>query len=136
MARFNTMVAEPKTPKSRDFVGLPIPGAAAMVASTVFFMKEYPFLDEIKPVFLILLVYLLSFLMVSNFRYRSFKQLTFKKRRPFNLLVMIVLAIFVVAAFPQLMLFSIFFLYSLSGLLEKGFHLIKYHPEGSIKTDK
>lgn len=136
LARFNTLVGESKTPRSKDFVGLPIPGAAALVASTFFFIKEYPFFEDFRSVFLILMVYLLSFLMVSNFRYRSFKQLDFRKKRPFNLLVMSVLVIFVVAAFPQLMLFLIFFSYSLSGLFEKGVHLLGFHHQRSLKNEK
>src|SRR5690554_1211184 len=53
--------------------------------------------------------------MVSNFRYHSFKDVDWRGRVSFLAILAIVLAFVVVATEPSLVLFSIFFLYAISG---------------------
>lgn len=118
LARFNVQIA---TVEKSYFIGLPIPGAAEMIAATVLM---YYFLGgegaANKRVILLLVIYLLAGLMVSNFRYFSFKQLNLKKRHPLWLLVSAILFIKLTIAEPQIMFFSVFFLYTLSGPLLWG----------------
>ena len=64
---------------------------------------------------IIILVYILSFLMVSSIRYPSFKEFELKKQKPFNVLVAIILVLIVVAYKPKIMLFFIMLMYILSG---------------------
>ena len=115
LARFNVQIANVE---KSHFVGLPIPAAAEMIAATVLM---YYFLGGAgaanKRVILLLVIYLLAGLMVSNFRYFSFKQVSFKRRHPFWILVSAILFIKLTIAEPQVMFFAVFLLYTLSGPL-------------------
>ena len=115
LARFNVQM---RSVEKSHFVGLPIPAAAEMIAATVLM---YYFLGgegaPHKRVILLLVIYLLAGLMVSNFHYFSFKQFTLKRRHPFWILVSAILFIKLTIAEPQIMFFSVFFLYTLSGPL-------------------
>jgi len=51
------------------------------------------------------MIYGLSFLMVSNIRYPSFKELGLIRRKPFSVLVFVVSSIVVIVAEPEIMLF-------------------------------
>ncbi|HLG22414.1 MAG TPA: CDP-diacylglycerol--serine O-phosphatidyltransferase [Candidatus Manganitrophaceae bacterium] len=117
LARFNVQVSGPE---SKDFVGLPIPAAASLIATSVM-LDNYilHFGKEIRPVFILTLTYLLAFLMVSTIRYRSFKNFNLRDRKPFSLLVSLILLLLVLLTAPQVMLFSLFALYALSGVTEK-----------------
>ena len=53
--------------------------------------------DTVKHLSLLLLVYVLSYLMVSNHRYLSFKQLEIKKEKKFQLVVFMLLFLILVA---------------------------------------
>src|SRR3990172_12656552 len=55
--------------------------------------------------------------MVSKVRYRSLKEIDIARRRPFTILVSLLLAMLIIAAEPSLLLFGLFFLYALSGFL-------------------
>ncbi len=115
LARFNVQA---RNVEKTHFVGLPIPGAAEMIAAIVLM---YYFLGgegaTNKQVILLLVIYLLAGLMVSNFQYFSIKQLDLKKRHPFWLLVSAILVIKLIIAEPQIMFFTLFLLYILSGPL-------------------
>ncbi len=62
-------------------------------------------------------VFVLALLMVSNIKYYSFKDLNYFARKPFTSLVMIILVLVVVIAEPQIMIFTFTVGYSLSGPL-------------------
>jgi len=120
LARFNVQV---NTVESKRFVGLPIPAAACMVASTVLFLEQYKRLPQelfeapfmFKRLALITLIYLLAFLMVSNFRYYSFKDPALIRRQPFGFLLLAVVLLIVVVLNPIEMTFAIMLTYVLSG---------------------
>lgn len=76
LARFNVQV---HVVDKRSFVGLPIPAAAGTLAGLIWAFAESPS-EEVKAAFLPVTV-LLSFLMVSTFRYRSFKDIDLRSRR-------------------------------------------------------
>ena len=111
LARFNVITA---VTDRRFFVGLPIPAAAGCVASTVLLLGEREW-SRWEPVALTVATYFLAMLMVSTFRYWSFKELDFARRRPFRILIFVVLGVLIVASHPQLFLFLSFGLYTLSG---------------------
>lgn len=117
LARFNVQITGPE---SKDFVGLPIPAAASLIATSVM-LDNYilHFGKEIRPALILGLTYLLAFLMVSSIRYRSFKNLNLKDRKPLGVLVGLVLVLSVLVTAPQVMLFALFALYVLSGMVEK-----------------
>ena len=97
------------------FKGLPIPAGACFLASLVLFTTAVGGLPQLKHILIIILVYILSFLMVSSIHYPSFKGFELKKQKPFNVLVAIILVLVVVAYKPKIMLFFIIFTYVLSG---------------------
>lgn len=74
LARFNT-----STSSSPDFEGLPIPAAAAMNVSIVLFFFRLGIDPEPYKLILLILMFGLSFCMVSSFRYKSFKKVSFLK---------------------------------------------------------
>jgi CDP-diacylglycerol--serine O-phosphatidyltransferase len=112
LARFNVQVEEVG---SKHFVGLPIPAAASMLATTVLMASEvgYPGPVHFWPV--VAVVFGLSFLMVSNIHYLSFKELGLAKLKSFNWLVALILFFILVAVQPQVMGFVLLALYVLLG---------------------
>lgn len=61
------------------------------------------------------MVFLLSFCMVSSFRYKSLKKVSFFKSMKFNKLVGLILVFVAVATEPYILLFVVFSLYVVSG---------------------
>jgi CDP-diacylglycerol--serine O-phosphatidyltransferase len=123
LARFNVQV---HVTDKRYFVGLPIPAAAAVVATGVFFMRGSSAViiygrelirPEVAAAGVLVGVYALGFLMVSRIRYRSLKELEMRKRRPVAILTLLLLALIVVASNPSLFLFILCALYAASGPL-------------------
>jgi CDP-diacylglycerol--serine O-phosphatidyltransferase len=68
-----------------------------------------------KQVVLLLMVYALALLMVSNVRYYSFKDIDLRTRLPFYALVGAIIAVVLVIAQPQILLFVALLAYVLSG---------------------
>lgn len=112
LARFNVQV---DTVESKRFLGLPIPAAASMVATCVLLFYHLGGSGSIRKVSVLILIYVLALLMVSNVRYYSFKDPDLVKRQPFGFLVLLIFLIIVVVAEPQIMLFSLMSCYALSG---------------------
>ena len=82
LARFNVLAARGDKGSSRFFVGLPIPLAAgAIVALVIAHYRQFGSTTEAAThVPIALVVVLLSFLMVSTVRYRTFKDLHLSSR--------------------------------------------------------
>lgn len=115
LARFNVQA---RTVEKTHFVGLPIPAAAEMIAATV--VMYYYLHGEAagnKPLILLLVIYLLAGLMVSNIQYSSFKYFSLKKRHPIWILISAILSIKVTILYPEVVFFTVFVLYTLSGPL-------------------
>jgi CDP-diacylglycerol--serine O-phosphatidyltransferase len=68
-----------------------------------------------RHVIVLLMVYALAGLMVSNVRYFSFKEIDIHRRQPFWVLLAVILVLKLLIAEPQLCLFAGFFLYAASG---------------------
>ncbi|WP_022853470.1 CDP-diacylglycerol--serine O-phosphatidyltransferase [Thermodesulfatator atlanticus] len=111
LAKFNVQAAR----EPNYFSGLPSPGAAGLMASTVLFSLWIGLEQPVKHIAILLMVYIVSYLMVSNAPYPSFKKLTFAERHPFYSLVFFVLFLTVIAAEPHVTLFVGFLLYATSG---------------------
>ncbi len=112
LARFNSQDCETD---STNFVGLPCPAAAAMISAAVLFTNFLGITGEVKHISLLMLVYLLSYLMVSTHAYYSFKEIPPIKMKRFQMLVVFLLLFILVAAEPQIMLFALFLIYLGSG---------------------
>lgn len=113
LARFNVQ----KTVIDKAFFqGLPIPMAAGIVASSVLAFNDLGF-EASKSYLLLGITFLLGFTMVSNFRYRSFKDIDLKQRKPFTYLVIGVLLFSIIAIRPEVMLFVTFMTYATLGAI-------------------
>lgn len=111
LARFNVQVG---VVEKNYFQGLPIPMAAGIIASAFLAFDDMGWMAE-GSVLLLVVTILLAFVMVSNFRYRSFKDIDLKQRLPFRYLIAGVIVLFVVALRPEVMLFVLFFGYAALG---------------------
>ncbi|MBU0484171.1 MAG: CDP-diacylglycerol--serine O-phosphatidyltransferase [Proteobacteria bacterium] len=122
LARFNSQGQAGNSSKS--FTGLPCPAAAGMIATSVLFCLFFQISGAVRDVLFLGLVYGLSYLMVSNVTYQSFKHAETTGARKFQALVFMVLFIMVLATEPQVTLFVLGFIYVLSGPLGAGYRLL------------
>jgi CDP-diacylglycerol---serine O-phosphatidyltransferase len=112
LARFNTQIG---SADKRYFQGLPSPSAAAIVASAVWLATDYGYVGEEMAWEAAILLVLAGLLMVSNFRFHSFKQVDIRGRIPF-LFAVVLMLIFALSVWkPPLLLFSGFAIYAISG---------------------
>jgi CDP-diacylglycerol--serine O-phosphatidyltransferase len=112
LARFNTQVG---IADKRFFQGLASPAAAALVAGLVWVGVEYNVDGNDVSIIVALLTGIAGLLMVSNFKYNSFKDVDWHGTVPFVALLIIMLVFVVVATEPALVLFLVFVLYALAG---------------------
>jgi len=115
LARFNiqTHVVD-----KRFFVGLPIPAAAGSVATMVLATPER-LVSRVWMGGLLVVTVILSYLMISTIRYRSFKDLDLKRKRPVWILPAIACLFAVVAWRPELALASVALVFVASGPIGK-----------------
>jgi CDP-diacylglycerol--serine O-phosphatidyltransferase len=115
LARFNVQY---DNAEKRHFIGLPIPAAAALIASIVLVYYYSGFAGATdKHILLLLVTYALAALMVSNLKYFSFKETELYRRQPFWILIAVIVLLKLFIAEPQLMLFLTFLLYASLGPL-------------------
>lgn len=112
LARFNTQLG---SADKRYFQGLASPAAAALVAGLVWVGVEYKIDGNDYSVIVAFVTGIAGLLMVSNFKYNSFKELDFHGKVPFVALLLVMLVFVVVATEPALVLFLVFVLYALAG---------------------
>jgi CDP-diacylglycerol--serine O-phosphatidyltransferase len=138
LARFNTKANQGEG--ASEFVGLPIPAAAGILASfslsyqlfvdasevtakTIpLIMTRMPFFFKALPIGMILI----SLLMVSTVPYVGFKKFKFNRPKSLQLLVFMIISILLIVTYPQNTIFLIFLVYLLSGLggyLWRYFHM-------------
>jgi CDP-diacylglycerol--serine O-phosphatidyltransferase len=116
LARFNVQAA---TTSKKHFVGLPIPAAACTLATLVLFTDYVPqeYLHSVISVGTLVLVYVLSFFMVSTIRFYSFKEISAFKAHPFSWMVTAILIFSLIASRPKVLGFVFFLSYLISGPL-------------------
>ena len=130
LARFNVLSRSGEVHK--HFVGLPTPASAGVLISFVLSYQlltpeEYtlnfysiPVLMDLMPAFFKIMpvvIVVLSFLMVSNIPYTSFKKLKLSRIQTIELLALIIVLIILVIIFPQNIIFIIFSAYAASGII-------------------
>jgi CDP-diacylglycerol--serine O-phosphatidyltransferase len=120
LARFNIQTnpvpKNPGNPRRKYFVGLPIPAAAGMVAVVVYFFDGYPIVDPAWCIGWELLLALLAFLMVSTWRYWSFKELNLLRPRSPLILVLLAGIIYLIWTWSQPVVLIIASTYVASGI--------------------
>lgn len=121
LARFNiqTHAADKKY-----FIGLPIPAAAGTIAVLVLATPDR-LVDRVWMGGLLAVTVLLSYLMISTIRYRSFKDLDLRRRRPAWILPAIALAFAVIAYRPRYALLALALVFVLSGPIAKIIALVR-----------
>ena len=112
LARFNTQLA---TQDKRYFQGLPSPSAAAILAGFLWVAVKYELPTDKLGYIALGLALTTGFLMVSNFRYSSFKDVDPHGRVSFLWATVVVLVFALLFINPPLVLFTCFSLYAISG---------------------
>jgi CDP-diacylglycerol---serine O-phosphatidyltransferase len=134
LARFNIQA---ETIQKKSFLGLPIPAAAAAIAGTILFYSWLGYRGGLKTVIMPILIYVLAFLMISNVRYYSFKDLQYFKGRPFRSTVAAIILLVIVLSEPQVTLFVVTLGYVFSGpVYSLILKLRKTVPEDAIARSK
>jgi CDP-diacylglycerol--serine O-phosphatidyltransferase len=123
LARFNVqknpIPKNPGKPDRKYFVGMPIPAAAAMVASVVFAFGGEPLAWWPFSVVWMGLLALLGFLMVSTWRYHSFKAVSLSKAYSPLLIVLMGALIYGIWNYAQPLLLAIAGSYVASGIITR-----------------
>jgi CDP-diacylglycerol--serine O-phosphatidyltransferase len=113
LARFNVQTG---SVDKRRFVGLPVPGAALMLAG---FVLAYSYFEFNSPHALMIIMapvtLALAGLMVSRVPYPSFKGIDFRQTTPMELMFIVVLVAAMLLAMPQFTTFLLAAAYVLSG---------------------
>jgi CDP-diacylglycerol--serine O-phosphatidyltransferase len=105
--------------EKKYFQGLPIPVAAYVLATYIIFYDYLYGIPPLKSWLALILTAILALLMVSTLRYHSFKQVDFKGRWSFFMLVIIVGCFFLIATEPKVTMFLLVLLYVASGIIEE-----------------
>jgi CDP-diacylglycerol--serine O-phosphatidyltransferase len=119
LARFNVMAAQATGPM-KHFIGSPIPLAAGVLVTMVMFHQRTFEAPASHGVHIMLLVLIISYLMISNVRYRTFKDLKLTRRSV--TLILVLLALFGVIAVrirPTFALLAYWWGYLTVGLVEE-----------------
>ena len=121
LARFN--IAKNPVPSNRGrpgkkyFVGMPIPAGAGVIAAIVHYSGGSPVNSWWTAMSWLLMVVVVGYLMVSTWRFYSFKDIDFGSRRPFRLIVIFGVVGASIWFFSRPALFAIAILYMASGVL-------------------
>jgi CDP-diacylglycerol--serine O-phosphatidyltransferase len=120
LARFNItsnpQPSNPGRPGKKYFVGMPIPAGAGVIAAIVHFQGGDPIVYWYTALTWLAMVTVVGYLMVSTWRFYSFKDIDFGTRRPFRLILFLAILLAAIFVFSKPVLFAIALLYTLSGI--------------------
>src|SRR6266446_4904123 len=120
LARFNItsnpQPSNPGRPGKKYFVGMPIPAGAGVIAAVVHFSEGDPITSWWTAITWMLMVVAVGYLMVSTWRFYSFKDIDFRSRQPFQLVILFGLLFAAIRFYSQWVLFLIALLYVFSGV--------------------
>ncbi len=111
LARFNTQIG---VVDKKYFIGLASPMAAAVIAATVLTLSSYQPETVWAKSGLAILTAVVGLLMVSNFRYTSFKSVDFSGRVPFGFMLLVVMAFALLIIYREEGLLLLSIVYALS----------------------
>jgi CDP-diacylglycerol---serine O-phosphatidyltransferase len=128
LARFNVQTnpvpSNPGRPDRKYFVGLPIPAAAAIVAAVVY-ATDAPITWWIHSALWLGLLALVSFLMVSTWRYPSFKEIHLKGPRSPLIIIFFGALIFLIWNYSQRVLLVLATVYVGTGIVIRGAGIVR-----------
>jgi CDP-diacylglycerol---serine O-phosphatidyltransferase len=120
LARFNITTnpqpSNPGRPGKKYFVGMPIPAGAGVIAAVVHFWAGEPVESWYTALTWIAMVTTVAYLMVSTWRFYSFKDIDFKSRHPFRLVILLGALFYGILVFSGPVLFGVALLYMVSGV--------------------
>ena len=123
LARFNISInpqpRNPGRPGRKYFVGMPIPAGAGVIGAVIHFEGGSPIFNPWLSVVWLLLIAFVGFLMVSNWRFWSGKELDMGERRSGRLLVVFALIVSVLVFESQYAVIAIAMAYLLSGVFAR-----------------
>jgi CDP-diacylglycerol---serine O-phosphatidyltransferase len=120
LARFNIthnpQPSNPGRPGKKYFVGMPIPAGAGVIAAVVHFESGEPVEKWYTALWWFAMVATVGYLMVSTWRFYSFKDIDFRSRHPFRLIVFLGALFALIWFFSRQVLFAAALLYMVSGV--------------------
>ena len=120
LARFNItsnpQPSNPGRPGKKYFVGMPIPAGAGVISAVVHFTAGEPLVSWYTALTWVAMVTTVGYLMVSTWRFYSFKDIDFRSRHPFRLILFLAALFASIFFFSRLMLFVIALFYMISGI--------------------
>ncbi|MCU1384596.1 MAG: CDP-diacylglycerol--serine O-phosphatidyltransferase [Acidobacteria bacterium] len=135
LARFN--IQSGGGGDKRYFVGMPSPAAAGVIAATVF-AYPYGLYDYRAALPALGMVLVPAALMVSTIRFRSFKTLDSKNRKPYTVLIFVAAGIVAIATHPQWTLLVVAYVYLASGIIGLAVTRLKHRgavPAAAVQPD-
>lgn len=140
LARFNISSnpepSNPGRPGKKYFVGMPIPAGAGVIAAVVHFEAGDPLVSPYTALAWSAMVTTVGYLMVSTWRFYSFKDIDFRSRHPFRLIVLIAALFASIFFFSRKMLFAIALLYMISGVFWRLQWIFRRPPDPPPPTLK
>ncbi len=123
LARFNISVnpqpRNPGTPGKKYFVGMPIPAGAGVIAAVIHFEEGSPVHSMWMSALWLALVAATSFLMVSNWRFWSAKELNLSERQPVRSVLILLVLLTLTIWLSQYALLIVAMTYLVSGVLAR-----------------
>jgi CDP-diacylglycerol--serine O-phosphatidyltransferase len=120
LARFNITTnpqpSNPGRPGKKYFVGMPIPAGAGVIAAVVHFQSGVPLDSWYTAITWLAMVAAVGYLMVSTWRFYSFKDIDFRSRHPFRLVILLGALVAGIWFFSKPALFAVALLYTFSGV--------------------
>lgn len=120
LARFNItsnpQPSNPGRPGKKYFVGMPIPAGAGVIAAVVHFAAGDPLVSSYIALAWLALVTTVGYLMVSTWRFYSFKDIDFRSRHPFRVIVILAALFAGIGFFSRPVLFIVALFYTISGV--------------------
>jgi CDP-diacylglycerol--serine O-phosphatidyltransferase len=113
LARYNLQKA---VADKRYFIGMPAPASAIMIASCAFFLSSRV-TDRTPSIVLAGLILLLSVLVISKIRYRSFKDIDLRSRKSYLYIFLFAFGFVAVAIEPKFVIFILSLAYLVSGVI-------------------
>jgi len=121
LARFNItsnpQPSNPGRPGKKYFVGMPIPAGAGVIAAVVHFSEGDPIASVWSCVTWMLIIVAAGYLMVSTWRFYSFKDIDFRSRQPFRLIILFGALFAGIWFFSRYLLFVLALTYMASGVV-------------------
>jgi len=129
LARFNIQhnpqPSNPGRPGKKYFVGMPIPAGAGVIAAIVHFTDGVPVRTWWMGLIWAALVFVIAYLMISTWRFYSFKDLDFRSRHPFWVVLIVGGIIACTWYFSEYFLFFIAMVYMLSGIVARLMYILR-----------